>query len=121
MDKKYPESKDFKVLGAITLPHTYIVGVAKELFTKNGLGQDVPKDKQEEAIRNVEKEFGPSCAKKGCKLTFDEHVNSLVIEVNDEMNGSKEMAEFIDKCKPLMEEAGLTGISLVKREEVSDD
>lgn len=101
-------------------PHPYVIGTRHVAHASdNFMGM-----LSEAAIKDLEKQKGPSCAysdKIGhgrCMVPYAEHTYEtaafLKIKTDKKLEENKELPKFLFACKPTMEKEKITGFGLVK-------
>ena len=114
--KKYPKSKkkNFYVKDTIGVPHLYCI--TPKHFYGDGMYMDA------ERIRTAEKENNAVCdickkinRDKGIPiLSYDEHETALLISCKKEIEGNKELHEYLLTIKEMCEKDKYAGFAFIK-------
>jgi hypothetical protein len=105
---KYPSNDTFKVIDTVGVPHPYCI-------TPKHLGRSMYLDGN--AIRDAESR-GAKCGVRGCKLSFDEHRQALLIEVNhpaDQVNDVPGLHEYVESIKEMCVQDNFVGFAFTKK------
>ena len=113
---KFPKTEIFKIVNTLGMPHPFMIGSKHVKYASNNhngiLGS--------KAIRAYEKKKGPSCCMKGCNLSYDEHKQVLLVEVDsqEKLNDVPGLQEYLQECVTLFDKPDeYEGFSFIKKEE----
>jgi hypothetical protein len=99
----YPKTEIFKVIDTVSVPHAYCIGAGLMNKLDGGILDAA-------SIRQAEKK-GAHCGMEGCRLSYDEHKQALLIEVNfaGELKTAPGLQEYLKSIKDQTEKDGFQG------------
>ncbi len=104
----YPESANglFRVIDTIGVPHPYVI-TPRHVTVASDHHSGILDDG---AIRNAEENHGARCGHPRCNLTFDQHEQALLVEVDEDTRGNEALSEALGEyLKSLVSEAEANG------------
>lgn len=114
--KTYGKSEhgNYYVVGSIGTPHPYTIGAKHVAHAADRHGGQL----NTHAIESGEK-IGITCRYSGCKLSYAEHKQGLLVRCTRELadaNGEAvaELREYLMKCKPMCEADGYEGFAFIR-------
>ena len=109
---KYPKTDLFSIKDTIATPHPYCITPEHVAHAADNYGGMLG----ENAIESLEAKRGPCCGVKGCKLTYTEHEQALLVEVKDDrpLNEITELKEYLLSIKDMAEQDHFAGFAFIK-------
>ncbi len=110
--KKYPSTKQFKVVDTIGIPHPYCITPKHVAYASDHWGGMLGKD----AIRESE-EHGARCDICKGKLSFDEHKQALLVQVSDdrELKDIPELKDYLLSIKGMATKDKMEGFAFTQK------
>jgi hypothetical protein len=110
----YPKTEKFQIIDLLCVPHPFCITHHHVAYTADNFGGMLSSS----AIEAYEKKTGrPSCGVKGCKLSYKQHEQALLVEVDDErdLNSIPELQEYLLECTPICEKDKYAGFAFTKK------
>lgn len=113
--KKYPFTKQFKVVDTVGVPHFYCITPKHVAYASDYCGGMLGK----EAIKESE-EHGAKCGICKGELSFDEHKQALLVEVSDnrELKDIPELKKYLLRIKKMATKDNFAGFAFKQKKVV---
>ena len=117
MDKellnKYPTTDKFKIIDSLGVPHPYCITPGHVAYASDNCGGILGTD----AIRDAEKYSRARCGICKGKLSYDEHEQALLVEVDDnrELKDVEGLNDYLLSIKAQCEADGFSGFAFKQK------
>lgn len=111
--KNYPKSDKFEVIDTIGVPHPYCITPKHVAYASDNCSGMLTA----QAIRDSEEKARAKCGICKGELTYDEHEQALLVEVDDkrELKDIPELKDYLLSIKEQAEQDGFAGFAFKQK------